>query len=113
MTWPGAIDRCGKATMIAFSPDFTTYLIGGLFVLAGAGVFGAVDLALASDVTPNRSSEAGRFMNILVHIEVAVRDGSDHLLRGVRVRTGVPDLGYELVQPLGVEVRVSASFDSK
>lgn len=59
----GAFFTVGLA-VIAFAPSFTAYMVGGLFVLAGSGVFGAVDLALASDVMPKGSAEAGRFMNV-------------------------------------------------
>lgn len=59
----GAFFAVGLST-IAFAQNFTAYAVGGLLVLAGSGVFGAVDLALATDVMPKGGTEAGRFMNV-------------------------------------------------
>ncbi|WP_051753543.1 MFS transporter [Streptosporangium amethystogenes] len=50
--------------IIAFASSFTSVLVGSQFILFGAGVFGAVDLAMVTDVLPNRESEAGKFMSI-------------------------------------------------
>ncbi|MFI8778134.1 MFS transporter [Brachybacterium paraconglomeratum] len=51
-------------SLMAFAPNVPVYAIATLFILAAAGLFGSVDLALASDLVPDRS-EAGRWMSIL------------------------------------------------
>lgn len=50
--------------MSAFADQFLVYALGGLLVVGAAGVFGAVDLALASDVLPHRETQAAKYMNI-------------------------------------------------
>ncbi|WP_051300907.1 MFS transporter [Actinomadura rifamycini] len=57
--------------VVASASSFAGVLVGSLFILFGAGVFGAVDLALAADVLPDREREAGRFMSIF-HIASAL-----------------------------------------
>jgi MFS family permease len=49
--------------ILAFAPNVPLFVTAVLFVLASAGLFGSVDLALASDVIPDRS-QAGRWMGI-------------------------------------------------
>lgn len=51
-------------TIMAFAPDVLMYAVATLFILAAAGLFGSVDLALASDLVPDRA-ESGRWMSIL------------------------------------------------
>lgn len=51
-------------TVMAFAPDVLWYAVATLLILAAAGLFGSVDLAMASDVVPDRA-EAGRWMSIL------------------------------------------------
>jgi MFS family permease len=53
----------GLATM-AFAHGFVLYASGALFILAGAGMFGSVDLALMGDVLPEKDTSAGRWMSI-------------------------------------------------
>lgn len=48
----------------AFAHDFLSYALASLALVAGAGVFGSVDIALASDVIPDKSA-AGRWMSIV------------------------------------------------
>ncbi|BCW05803.1 MFS transporter [Arthrobacter sp. NtRootA1] len=48
---------------IAISPDFLTYIIGGVVLSAGIGAFNSVDLALAADVVP-KGNENGKWMGI-------------------------------------------------
>jgi MFS family permease len=58
-----ALAATGLATM-AFAPNVLLYVVAALFILAAAGLFGSVDLALASDLVPDRA-ESGRWMSIL------------------------------------------------
>lgn len=58
-----ALGASGLA-MMAFAPDVIVYASATMLILAAAGLFGSVDLALASDVVPDRA-EAGRWMSIL------------------------------------------------
>ncbi|MBB2910267.1 MFS family permease [Streptosporangium becharense] len=50
--------------IIAFASSFAPVLVGSQFILLGAGMFGAVDLAVVADVLPNRETEAGKYMSI-------------------------------------------------
>jgi MFS family permease len=49
--------------ILAFANDVPLFATAVVFILAAAGLFGSVDLALASDVIPD-SAEAGRWMGI-------------------------------------------------
>lgn len=50
--------------MMAFASNVPLYATAALFILAAAGLFGSVDLALASDLVPERT-ESGRWMSVL------------------------------------------------
>lgn len=50
--------------LAAFAHDFWAYAIASLVLVGGAGVFGSVDIAMASEVVPDRSA-AGRWMGII------------------------------------------------
>jgi MFS family permease len=58
-----ALAAAGLAVM-AFAPDVIFYAVATILILAAAGLFGSVDLAMASDLVPDRD-EAGRWMSIL------------------------------------------------
>jgi len=45
------------------APNFLVYVVGGTLLAAGTGAFNSVDLALASDVLPDRA-ESGKWMSI-------------------------------------------------
>ena len=51
-------------TVMAFAPNVIAYSAATLLILAAAGLFGSVDLAMAGDVVPDKSA-AGRWMSIL------------------------------------------------
>ncbi|WP_106400477.1 MFS transporter [Actinocorallia populi] len=50
-------------SVLAFASSVPAFAAAVVFILAAAGLFGSVDLALASDVMPNKE-EAGRWMGI-------------------------------------------------
>lgn len=50
-------------TLMAFTDGFGLFFAAVLFILGSAGMFGSVDVAMASDLVPERS-EAGRWMTI-------------------------------------------------
>lgn len=50
--------------VIAAAPDYTTFLFGMTLTGIGHGVYFAVDLALVTDVLPNRWRDAGKNMGI-------------------------------------------------
>ncbi|MFD0856346.1 MFS transporter [Actinomadura adrarensis] len=50
--------------LVASAPSFLQVFLGSQFILLGAGVFGAVDLAIVTDVIPDRDTEAARYMSI-------------------------------------------------
>lgn len=58
-----ALLAAGGLATLAFSGDTFSYAIGTLMVVAGAGMFGSVDLAMASDILPE-NDQAGRWMSI-------------------------------------------------
>ena len=47
----------------AFAPDITVYIVGAVLLSAGSGAFNSVDLALASDVLPDKEA-GGKWMSI-------------------------------------------------
>ncbi len=47
----------------AFAPNLAVYIVGGVLLAAGSGTFNSVDLALASDVLPDKAA-AGKWMSI-------------------------------------------------
>lgn len=47
----------------AFSPNITVYIVGAVLLSAGSGAFNSVDLALASDVLPDKEA-GGKWMSI-------------------------------------------------
>ncbi|MGO4535968.1 MFS transporter [Leifsonia sp. 2MCAF36] len=47
----------------AAAPDFTLFVVGGTLLAAGTGAFTSVDLALATDVLPEKD-RAGKYMGI-------------------------------------------------
>jgi MFS family permease len=48
-------------TLMALADEFTLFFAAVLFILGAAGMFGSTDVALASDLVPDRS-QAGRWM---------------------------------------------------
>jgi MFS family permease len=50
-------------TLMAFTDGFALFFAAVLFILGAAGTFGAVDVAMASDLVPDRE-QAGRWMTI-------------------------------------------------
>jgi MFS family permease len=50
-------------TLLGFTDGFGLFFAAVLFVLGSAGMFGSVDVALASDLVPDRT-QAGRWMSI-------------------------------------------------
>lgn len=50
-------------TLMAFTDGFGLFFAAVLFILGAAGTFGAVDVAMASDLVPDRE-QAGRWMTI-------------------------------------------------
>lgn len=50
--------------VIAAAPDYSTFLLGMAFTGLGHGVYFAVDLALVTDVLPNRWRDAGKDLGI-------------------------------------------------
>lgn len=60
----GIIFVAGGLILAAFAHDFGTYVASSLLLVAGAGAFGSVDIALASDVIPDKTA-AGRWMSII------------------------------------------------
>lgn len=49
--------------VVSFAPDFVTFAVGGILLSAGTGAFTSVDLALATDLLPEKD-KAGKYMSI-------------------------------------------------
>lgn len=60
----GIVLVAGALLLAAFAQNFASYSLASLMLVAGAGVFGSVDIALASDVVPDKAA-AGRWMSII------------------------------------------------
>ncbi|MFC8435598.1 MFS transporter [Streptomyces sp. NPDC057253] len=50
--------------VIAFASSFAQVFVGSQIILLGAGMFGAVDIALITDVIPNRETEGAKYMSV-------------------------------------------------
>ncbi|WP_194238347.1 MFS transporter [Streptomyces spongiae] len=50
--------------VIASATSFAQVFVGSQIILLGAGVFGAVDIALITDVIPNRETEGAKYMSV-------------------------------------------------
>lgn len=50
--------------VVATAPSFPQVMVGSQIILLGAGVFGAVDIALVTDVIPNRETEGAKYMSV-------------------------------------------------
>ncbi|MET7896571.1 MFS transporter [Streptomyces mirabilis] len=50
--------------VVATASSFLQVFVGSQIILLGAGVFGAVDIALVTDVIPNKETEGARYMSI-------------------------------------------------
>jgi MFS family permease len=50
--------------VVALAPDIVVYAVGVTLLVLGSGMFGAVDLALVSDVLPERDTKAGKYLSI-------------------------------------------------
>lgn len=59
-----AASMAGGLIVAAFSTGLVSYSIGAILLTIGVGMFGTVDLALVSEVMPNRETQAGKYMNI-------------------------------------------------
>lgn len=62
----GAMVFAAGCTVSAFAGDVPTLLVGTLIASLGIAIFAAVGQALTLDVLPNRETEAGRYMAIIL-----------------------------------------------
>jgi MFS family permease len=53
----------GGLIVVSAAPDFTMFVVGGIMLSAGTGAFTSVDLALATDLLPEKD-KAGKYMSI-------------------------------------------------
>ncbi|MFG2960962.1 MFS transporter [Streptomyces sp. NPDC048291] len=51
-------------SVVATASSFLQVFVGSEIILLGAGVFGAVDIALVTDVIPNRETEGAKYMSV-------------------------------------------------
>ncbi|MCL8014904.1 MFS transporter [Streptomyces sp. AS02] len=50
--------------VVATASSFPQVFVGSQIILLGAGVFGAVDIALVTDVIPNKETEGAKYMSV-------------------------------------------------
>ena len=50
--------------VVATASSFAQVLVGSQVILLGAGIFGAVDIALVTDVIPDKETEGAKYMSI-------------------------------------------------
>ncbi|MCG8927421.1 MFS transporter [Lentzea sp. CC55] len=58
----------GGLVIAAVANDLVVYSAGAILLTVGVGMFGTVDLALVSDVMPDRGKRAGKYMSIYYNI---------------------------------------------
>ncbi len=65
----GAVAAMSGGLVIASTADeLVVYSVGAILLTLGVGMFGTVDLALVSDVMPERETRAGKYMSIYYNI---------------------------------------------
>ena len=75
--------------LLAFASSLPLYIAGSLFILAAAGIFGSVDLALIADVLPDKEDGAGRWMGIY-HTSTSIANATTPVLAAVVLSIGSP-----------------------
>lgn len=75
--------------LLAFTSSLPLYIAGSLFILAAAGIFGSVDLALVADVLPDKQDGAGRWMGIY-HTSTSIANATTPILAAVLLSIGSP-----------------------
>ncbi len=73
--------------LLAFTSSLPLYIAGSLFILAAAGVFGSVDLALVADVLPDKRDGAGRWMGIY-HTSTSIANATTPVLAAMVLTIG-------------------------
>ncbi len=79
----------------AFSSDFVIYAVAGALLAAGTGAFNSVDLALASDVLPDKA-ESGKWMSIY-HLSGALSTAVGPAIAPLVLSTGASGANYTLL----------------
>ncbi|QFU92542.1 Major Facilitator Superfamily protein [Amycolatopsis sp. YIM 10] len=63
-----AAAMAGGLVVAAMATDLVVYSVGAILLTLGVGIFGTLDLALVSDVMPDRGNQAGKYMSIYYNI---------------------------------------------
>lgn len=74
----------------AFAPSLGWYIAGAFFILAAAGIFGSVDLALVADVLPDKADSAGRWMGIY-HTSTSIANAVTPVLAALVLTVNSPE----------------------
>lgn len=75
--------------IVGLTPNIMWYAIGAITIVLGAGMFGAVGTALATDVMPDRDTEAGRYTGVL-HVANTMPSAVAPMLAPVILAIGGP-----------------------
>lgn len=67
-TYGAAAAVSGGLIIASAASDFAVYSAGAILLTLGVAMFGTADLALVSDVLPDRETHAGRYMSIYYSI---------------------------------------------
>lgn len=90
----------------AFAPNFVIFAIGGILLSAGTGAFTSVDLAMATDLLPEKD-KAGKYMSIY-YISATIPGSIAPLVAPLILLIGGGDANYELLFIFGAVLALGA-----
>lgn len=98
---------------LAFAHDFLTFAAGGLLVLACAGMFGSVDLALVGDTLPDKENAASKWMG-LYGVAAAVPSAIAPVFAPLILLVGSPEANnYTMLYVCGAMIALGAAISTK
>ncbi|MGW9135684.1 MFS transporter [Streptomyces sp. NPDC055681] len=99
--------------IVATASAFPQVFVGSQVILLGAGIFGAVDIALVTDVIPNKETEGAKYMSVfgiasalpqsaapMIAPFVLAIDGGDNYTLLFMVAAGIAVTGGLTVRPI-------------
>lgn len=107
-----ALAAAGLITL-AFAHNFTMYALGGMLVLACAGIFGSVDLALVGDTLPEKDNAASKWMG-LYGVAANMPSAIAPVVAPLILLVGSPEANnYTMLYVSAAAVALSAAFSTK
>lgn len=102
----------GLLTM-AFADNFLMYAAGCLLILAGAGTFGSVDLALVGDTLPQKDEAASKWMGLYM-VASNLPNAIAPVLAPLILLVGSPDAGnYTMLYVSAAAIALGAAITTK